>query len=83
MIAAGEKRGVIEALDDLDASSLFGSVLEKKFVDRLEAAVIDSGGEWQKTLVSVGHLDSDFGSERRPDFEKSNSNRSWPKVKVS
>jgi hypothetical protein len=38
MIAAGEKRVVIEALDDLDASSLFGSVLEKKFVDRLEAA---------------------------------------------
>jgi DEAD/DEAH box helicase domain-containing protein len=30
---------------------LFGSVLEQKFVDRLEAAVIDSGGEWQKTLV--------------------------------
>jgi DEAD/DEAH box helicase domain-containing protein len=82
MIAAGEKRGVIEALDDLDDSSLFGSVLEKKLVDRLEAAVIDSGGECQKTLVS-GTSGFRFRSERRPDFEKSNSNRSWPKVKVS
>jgi DEAD/DEAH box helicase domain-containing protein len=51
MIAAGEKRVVIEALNDLDITSLFGSVLEKKFVERLEATVIDSGGEWQKTLV--------------------------------
>jgi DEAD/DEAH box helicase domain-containing protein len=51
MIAAGEQRIVIQALDDLDASSLFGSVLEKKFVERLEATVIDTGGEWQKTLV--------------------------------
>ena len=51
MIAAGEQRVVIQALDDLDASSLFGSVLEKKFIERLEAVVTDSGGEWQKTLV--------------------------------
>jgi DEAD/DEAH box helicase domain-containing protein len=66
MIAAGEQRVVIQALDDLDASSLFGSVLEKKFVERLEGAVIDSGGEWQKTLVK-GTSGSRFqlGSETR------------------
>src|SRR5262245_57202705 len=51
MIEAGKKRVVIEALDDLDTISLFGSVLEKRFVDRLEAAVAESHGEWQKTLV--------------------------------
>jgi DEAD/DEAH box helicase domain-containing protein len=51
MIEAGENRVIIAALDDLDATSLFGSVLEKKFVERLEAAVGDSGGEWRKTIV--------------------------------
>ncbi|MFQ3451770.1 DEAD/DEAH box helicase [Bradyrhizobium sp. UFLA01-814] len=51
MIEAGKKRVVVEALDDLDTISLFGSVLEKRFVERLEAAVTESHGEWQKTLV--------------------------------
>ena len=64
MIAAGEKRTVIEALDDLNSSSIFGSVLEKKFVDRLEAVVRDSGGEWQKALVKgTSGFRFRFGSE--------------------
>ena len=29
---------------------------EKKFVDRLDAVVIDSGGEWQQTLVKGTRL---------------------------
>jgi DEAD/DEAH box helicase domain-containing protein len=51
IIEAGKKRVVVEALDDLDATSLFGSVLEKRFVERLEAAVTESHGEWHKALV--------------------------------
>jgi DEAD/DEAH box helicase domain-containing protein len=66
MIAAGELRVVIQALEDLDASSLFGSVLEKKFVERLEAAVTDSGGEWQKALVKgTSGFRFQLGSETR------------------
>ena len=36
MIEAGERRVEITALDDIPVSSLYGSVLEKKFVDRLQ-----------------------------------------------
>jgi len=34
---------------------------EKKFVDRLDAVVIDSGGEWQQTLVKGTRLSIPLG----------------------
>jgi DEAD/DEAH box helicase domain-containing protein len=51
MIAAGEKRERVSGLDDIEVSSLFGSVLEKRFIDRLQDAVVSNGGEWSKSLV--------------------------------
>ena len=51
MIEAGERRVEIAALDDIPVSSLYGSVLEKKFVDRLQTTVISGGGSWAKALV--------------------------------
>ena len=51
MIAAGEKRVEISALEHAVATSLYGSVLEKKFVDALQAQVVTGGGTWAKALV--------------------------------
>ena len=51
MIEVGERRVEINALDDIPVSSLYGSVLEKKFVDRLQAAIVSGGGSWAKALV--------------------------------
>jgi DEAD/DEAH box helicase domain-containing protein len=52
LIAAGERRSIRQALDDINVSSLFGSVLEKRFVERLRAWVEDCRGQWQETLVN-------------------------------
>lgn len=54
LIAAGEGRTVREALDEINTASLFGSVLEKRFVERLRAWVESIGGQWQETLISGG-----------------------------
>ncbi len=51
MIDAGDRRVDISALDDIQVSSLYGSVLEKKFIDRLQDAVVSGGGSWSKALV--------------------------------
>lgn len=51
MIEAGEQRTEIAALDDITVSSQYGSVLEKKFIDRLQAMVLTGGGSWDKALV--------------------------------
>ncbi|WP_051340453.1 DEAD/DEAH box helicase [Azospirillum halopraeferens] len=51
MIEAGERRTEIAALDDITVSSQYGSVLEKKFIDRLQAIVLAGGGSWDKALV--------------------------------
>ena len=55
LIEAGEKRVLIKALDQVDARTLFGSLLEKRFVDRLrefvETSVGGQRGEWTKTII--------------------------------
>jgi DEAD/DEAH box helicase domain-containing protein len=51
IINAGDRRVEISALDDIGFASLYGSVLEKKFIDRLQAAVVSGGGSWAKALV--------------------------------
>lgn len=52
LIAAGAKRTTREALDDIKTEALFGSVLEKKFVERLKEWVEGLHGQWQETLIN-------------------------------
>ncbi|MFO1429764.1 MAG: DEAD/DEAH box helicase [Candidatus Competibacteraceae bacterium] len=51
LIEAGEQRESIQALDELDSESLFGSVLEKRFIERLRDWVEAEQGEWTKTII--------------------------------
>ena len=51
LVAAGEQRRVLEALATIDPAALFGSVLEKRFVERLRAWIEQNGGSWQETLI--------------------------------
>ena len=55
LIEAGAGRSVIKALDQIDAKALFGSLLEKRFVDRLrdfvESGIDGRTGEWSKTII--------------------------------
>jgi DEAD/DEAH box helicase domain-containing protein len=52
LIAAGEKRTEREALDEINTASLFGSVLEKRFVEKLREWVGEQRGQWQETLIN-------------------------------
>ena len=52
LIAAGEKRTEREALDEINTASLFGSVLEKRFVEKLREWVQGQRGQWQETLIN-------------------------------
>ncbi|MCW4276421.1 MAG: DUF1998 domain-containing protein [Candidatus Thiodiazotropha taylori] len=52
LIDAAERRTVRESMDTIQALSLFGSVLEKRFVDRLRAWVEQRGGQWLEALVN-------------------------------
>lgn len=51
LISAGEKRVTKGALDQIKAGSLFGSVLEKKFVEHLQAYVEQRNGRWESTII--------------------------------
>ena len=51
LIAAGEKRVPQQALADIKPNSLFGSMLEKKFVDVLESFVSQLKGNWEQTII--------------------------------
>ena len=51
LIEAGKQRELIQALDELDIESLFGSVLEKRFIERLYDRVEAEQGEWTKTII--------------------------------
>lgn len=51
LIASGEKRTRKGALADIKADSLFGSVLEKKFVDSLQAFIESRKGKWDETII--------------------------------
>jgi len=52
LILAGEQRTEREALDAIDTAALFGSVLEKRFVERLREWVDEQHGQWQETLIN-------------------------------
>ncbi|MFH1138027.1 MAG: DEAD/DEAH box helicase [Pseudomonadota bacterium] len=54
LLEAGGKRVQKTALDDIKTDSLFGSVLEKKFVDRLREVVEKARGHWEPTIIRGG-----------------------------
>ena len=51
LIAAGDRRVEHKALTEIPDNSLLGSVLERKFVCKLEEWVNEHNGIWEKTLV--------------------------------
>lgn len=51
LIVAGEKRAQKKALAEIKPDSLFGSVLEKKFVDELRSFVEKKHGKWEQTII--------------------------------
>lgn len=52
LIAAAKRRSVKTAIDAIKVEALFGSVLEKRFVDKLQAWVEEQKGQWLETLVN-------------------------------
>ena len=52
LISAGEQRTVREALGEIKALSLFGSMLEKRFVECLRRWTESRGGQWFDGLVN-------------------------------
>jgi len=66
LIESGQKRVAQETLDQITPHSLFGSMLEKKFVDALRAFVTDKKGQWDQTIIrgSQGFRFTMPGSER-------------------
>ena len=51
LIEAGEKRLPQQELAAIKPNSLFGSMLEKKFVDTLHAYVEAKNGTWEQTII--------------------------------
>ena len=55
LIEAGGRRVPKQKLDAIRAQSLFGSMLEKKFVDTLQSFVVDTKlGRWEQTIIRGG-----------------------------
>ena len=54
LIKAGERRKERQALDHINMQSLFGSMLEKRFIDRLREWVTEDGGRWEETIIKGG-----------------------------
>ncbi len=54
LIEAGEKRVSKQSLDKIKVASLFGSALEKKFVDSLRDYVEQKQGKWEQTIIKGG-----------------------------
>jgi len=52
LIKAAEKSVVKDALDDINVEALFGSVLEKKFADKLRQWVENKKGNWLEALIN-------------------------------
>jgi DEAD/DEAH box helicase domain-containing protein len=71
LIESGERRRPQQELDSIRPSSLFGSMLEKKFVDRLREFVGEKHGFWEQTIIrgSQGFRFSIPGSDRLWDLE--------------
>ena len=51
LITAGERRQQRQELTDIPDTSLFGSMLERQLVNKLETWVNDHSGTWEKALV--------------------------------
>jgi DEAD/DEAH box helicase domain-containing protein len=51
LIEAGERREPQRELESIKPNTLFGSMLEKKFVDALQAFVHEHSGTWEPTLI--------------------------------
>lgn len=51
LIEAGDRRVEKEGLDKISVRSLFGSQLERAFVERLAEWVLKGGGIWEETIV--------------------------------
>lgn len=54
LIASGEKRISKGDLERIKPDSLFGSVLEKKFVKTLRTYIEDQKGGWEETIIKGG-----------------------------
>ena len=52
LIEAASRRVTKDALDEIKIEALFGSVLEKRFVDRLQQWVEEQKGQWLETLIN-------------------------------
>ena len=52
LIEAANRCVVKEALDEIKVEALFGSVLEKRFVDRVRQWVEDKKGQWFESLIN-------------------------------
>lgn len=52
LIDASSRRVVKEAIDEIKIEALFGSVLEKRFVDKLQRWVEEQDGQWLETLIN-------------------------------
>ncbi|MGV3483239.1 MAG: helicase-related protein [Planctomycetaceae bacterium] len=68
LIRAGEKRKPQAELKSIKPTSLFGSMLERRFIDRLQQFVEASGGQWNETIIR---------GNRGYQFTISPSNRIW------
>lgn len=75
LIAAGHKRVAQQTLDSIRPQSLFGSMLEKKFVDTLRQFIVDQKqGQWEQTIIrgrqgfrfSVGNTERLWELELQP-----------------
>lgn len=51
LLTAGEERKESKSLDDIQVLSRLGSVLEKRFLQRLESWVKDQGGQWNPSKL--------------------------------
>ena len=51
LIASGQNRTSKGELEQIKVDSLYGSVLEKKFVELLQAFIDDKNGKWEKTII--------------------------------
>lgn len=51
LLQAGEKREERKALDEIETRSPFGSLLEKRFIDGLQAFVVQNHGVWESALI--------------------------------
>ncbi len=52
LIEASTRRVVKDAIDEIKIEALFGSVLEKRFVDKLQRWVEEQKGQWLETLIN-------------------------------